>query len=183
MLSRSNLRGVIPAIATPFTPEDHIDEDGLGQITEFVIKGGVHAIMTTGGTGEFPHLSREERFTVTRAVVEVASGRVPVIAGTAACSTRETLVLTEDAANAGAQAAIVVSPYYFGLPDRGLYEHFEAIASANVLPVVLYDNPTYTGNSLSPRLIAELSDVPGVIGLKERVSGVNITGSLGIPLL
>lgn len=167
MLSRSNLRGVIPAIVTPFTPEDNIDEDGLGQITEFVIKGGVHAIMTTGGTGEFPHLSREERFTVTRAVVEVASGRVPVIAGTAACSTRETLVLTEDAAKAGAQAAIVVSPYYFGLPDRGLYEHFEAIASANVLPVVLYDNPTYTGNSLSPRLIAELSEVSGIIGLKE----------------
>ena len=167
MLNRRSLRGVIPAIVTPFTGEDEIDVDGLGRITEYVVEGGVHGIMTTGGTGEFPHLTREERDTVTRSVVQAAAGRVPVIAGTAACSTRETLMLTDDAARAGAEAAIVVSPFYFSLPARGLYEHFETVASANVLPLVLYDNPTYTGNSLSPQIIAELAELPGIIGLKE----------------
>lgn len=167
MLNRRSLRGVIPAIVTPFTGEDEIDVDGLGRITEYVVEGGVHGIMTTGGTGEFPHLTREERDTVTRTVVQAAAGRVPVIAGTAACSTRETLMLTDDAARAGAEAAIVVSPFYFSLPARGLYEHFKTVASANVLPLVLYDNPTYTGNSLSPQIIAELAELPGIIGLKE----------------
>ena len=77
MLNRRSLRGVIPAIVTPFTGEDEIDVDGLGRITEYVVEGGVHGIMTTGGTGEFPHLTREERDTVTRTVVQAAAGRVP----------------------------------------------------------------------------------------------------------
>lgn len=167
MLTPTTLRGVIPAIVTPFTDQDHIDEESLGQITDYVIQGGVHAIMPTGGTGEFVHLSRDERALVTRTVVQAAGGRVSVIAGTAACSTRETLHLTEDAAKAGAEAAIVVSPYYFGLPERALFGHFRSIASADILPIVLYNNPLYTGNDLPPSLIAELASLPGVIGLKQ----------------
>lgn len=167
MLTRKTLRGVVPAIVTPFTAQDEVDEVALGAITEFVIKNGAHAIMTTGGTGEFPHLSREERAVVTRAVVQASAGRVPVIAGTAACSTRETLQLSEDAARAGAQAAIVVSPFYFGLPERALYKHFADLAEAAVLPIVLYNNPLYTGNHITPSLVAELAQLPGVIGLKQ----------------
>jgi len=167
MLTAKTLRGVIPAIVTPFTTRDQVDEAGLAAITEFVIHNGVHAIMTTGGTGEFPHLSREERALVTRAVVRASAGRVPVIAGTAACSTKESLQLTEDAARAGAQAAIVVSPFYFHLPARALVGHFVSLAEARMLPIVLYNNPLYTGNQLSPAMIAELAQVPGIIGLKQ----------------
>jgi len=167
MLTRKTLRGVIPAIVTPFTAQDEVDEAALGAITEFVIRNGAHAIMTTGGTGEFPHLSREERAVVTRTVVQASAGRIPVIAGTAACSTRETLQLTEDAARAGAHGAIVVSPFYFHLPESALYGHFAHLATAASLPIVLYNNPLYTGNHLSAELTVELAQLPGIIGLKQ----------------
>jgi 4-hydroxy-tetrahydrodipicolinate synthase len=82
-----SLRGVYPAIVTPFTADDRLDEGALGKVTDYVIEGGVHAIMSTGGTGEFPHLDREERKRATEVIVAAARGRVPIIAGTAAAST------------------------------------------------------------------------------------------------
>ena len=123
--------------------------------------------MTTGGTGEFPHLSRDERRRVTKVTVEETDGAAPIYAGTAACSTREAIDLASDAAQVGADAAILTPPFYFGIPAAALHEHFVAVARAEVLPVVVYNNPLYTGNDLSPTLIAELMDVDGVIGLKQ----------------
>jgi len=161
------LRGVIPAIATPFDEDQNLDLDGLSVLTDFVISEGVHAIMTTGGTGEFPSLTRDERRLVTEAVVEQAAGRIPIIAGTAACGTRETIQLTQDAKDVGAAAAIITAPYYFQLPQAALLEHYQTIARSVDLPVVLYNNPLYTGNNLSPALIAELAEEPGIIGLKQ----------------
>jgi 4-hydroxy-tetrahydrodipicolinate synthase len=161
-------RGVIPAIPTPFSADGrHVDEDALRRIVRHVVDGGVHGIMTTGGTGEFPHLSREERRRVAEIVVEETAGGVPIYAGTAACSTIEAIALTEDAAAAGADAAILVPPYYFPLPDEMIHRHFEDVAATGVLPVVVYNNPLYTGNPLSPALIASLMGVEGVIGLKQ----------------
>lgn len=167
MLDSKGLRGVIPAIVTPFRADGKLDEEGLERLTGFVIQGGVHAIMTTGGTGEFVHLSREERKTVVARVVRAAKGRVPVIAGTAACSTDETIAHTRDAAEAGADASIVVSPYYFRIPDRMLFEHFKAVAEAVDLPLVVYNNPLYTGHNLPPEMIARLMEVDRIIGLKQ----------------
>jgi len=92
-----SLRGVYPAIVTPFTADDRLDEAALGKVTDYVIEGGVHAIMSTGGTGEFPHLDRQERKRATAVIVGAARGRVPVIAGTAAASTREAILLSQDA--------------------------------------------------------------------------------------
>jgi len=161
------LKGVIPAIATPFDEDQNLDLDGLRVLTDFVISEGVHAIMTTGGTGEFPSLTRDERRLVTEAVVEQAAGRIPIIAGTAACGTRETIQLTQDAKDVGAAAAIITAPYYFQLPQAALLEHYQIIARSVDLPVVLYNNPLYTGNDLSPALIAELAEEPGIIGLKQ----------------
>jgi 4-hydroxy-tetrahydrodipicolinate synthase len=123
--------------------------------------------MTTGGTGEFPSLTREERRLVTETVVKAAGGRVPVIAGTAACSTVETIQLTQDAAQVGAAAAIITAPYYFQLPDAALLEHYQTIARSVDLSIVVYNNPLYTGNNLSPRLIAGMAGEPGIIGLKQ----------------
>jgi 4-hydroxy-tetrahydrodipicolinate synthase len=104
------LEGVFPAIVTPFNEDEQLDEDGLRAITRYVVDNGVHAIMTTGGTGEFPLLQREERNRVTQIVVEAANGQVPIIAGTATCSTRDAIKLAEDSAEAGAAAAIVTPP-------------------------------------------------------------------------
>jgi 4-hydroxy-tetrahydrodipicolinate synthase len=166
-MKTEDLKGVIPAIVTPFTEDGEVNESGLRKLTDYVIDGGVHGIMTSGGTGEFPHLSREEKKLVTGVVADQARGRVPVIAGTAACSTRETILLSQDAKEVGAQAVIVTSPYYFMLPEEALVEHYQAIASEAGLPLVLYNNPTYTGNDLSPQLIARLASTPGVIGIKQ----------------
>lgn len=167
MTSDFEARGVIAAIITPFSDEDDVDEPGLEKLTEYLVKGGVHGIMTSGGTGEFPHLLREERKRVTEVVARVARGKIPVFAGTAACSTKETILLSQDAQKAGANAVIITAPYYFGLPDESLYEHFKTIAREIELPVVLYNNPLYTGNNLSPQLIRRLSEIAGIVGLKQ----------------
>ena len=149
--------GVIPAIPTPFTEDgSEVDVEALRRVVRHVVDGGVHGIMTTGGTGEFPHLSREERRLVNEVVASEAAGAVTIFAGTSACATWEAIELTRDAAAAGADAAILVPPFYFGIPDDMLYGFFADVAGAGVLPVVVYNNPLYTGNRLSPGLIAEL---------------------------
>jgi 4-hydroxy-tetrahydrodipicolinate synthase len=158
--------GVIPAIPTPFTADgSEIDVDALRRVVRHVLDGGVHGIMTTGGTGEFPHLSREERRLVTEVVVSEAAGAATIFAGTSACATWEAIELTHDAASAGADAAILVPPFYFGIPDEMLFRHFVDVAG--ILPVVVYNNPLYTGNSLSPALLAALMAVDGIVGLKQ----------------
>ena len=167
MITKTEMRGVIAAIVTPFTEDGKLDEKGLGEIARYLLEKGVHGIMTTGGTGEGPHLLREERKTVARIVVEVVKGQIPVIAGTAACSTMETILLTKDAAEVGADAAIVTPPFYFILPDSCIYEHFAKLAASVNIPVVVYNNPLYTGNNLQPDLIARLADIKGIIGLKQ----------------
>ncbi len=161
-------RGVIPAIPTPFTADGtQVDEGALRRVVRHVVDAGVHGIMTTGGTGEFPHLSREERRRVAEIVAAEAAGAIPIFAGTAACSTVEAIALMEDAAAAGADAAILVPPFYFPLPEEMLYGFFVDLAAADVLPVVVYNNPLYTGNPLSPGLIASLLEVDNIVGLKQ----------------
>jgi len=187
-----DLKGVIPAIVTPFNEDDELDHKGLEDLVVFLIDSGIHAIMTTGGTGEFPHLLREERKEVTRAVARVSKGRVPVIAGTAGCGTKETILLSKDAAEAGADAVIVTPPYYFKLPDESLLEHFIILSENLDIPIVIYNNPLYTGNNLSPALIDRTAGTHGVIGLKQsntdlgqfvevvRMSGEKISVCTGI---
>ncbi len=161
------LKGVIPAIATPFDEDQNLDLDGLRVLTDFVISNGVHAIMTTGGTGEFPSLSREEKRLVTETVVEISAGRVPVIAGTAACSTKEVILLSNDAQESGANAVIVTAPYYFKLPNSSLLKHYKTIAQNIDCPLVVYNNPLYTGNDMNPDLIADLLKENNIIGMKQ----------------
>jgi 4-hydroxy-tetrahydrodipicolinate synthase len=168
MPTPERLHGVIPAIPTPFTADGReVDEAALRRIVRHVVDAGVHGIMTTGGTGEFPHQSREERRRVTEIAASEAAGVAPIYAGTAACATWEAIALAEDAAAAGADAAILTPPFYFRIPDDMLYRHFADVAGADVLPVVVYNNPLYTGNNLSPQLIASLMELPNVIGLKQ----------------
>jgi 4-hydroxy-tetrahydrodipicolinate synthase len=168
MPTPERLHGVIPAIPTPFTADGReVDEAALRRIVRHVVDAGVPGIMTTGGTGEFPHQSREERRRVTEIAASEAAGAAPIYAGTAACATWEAIALAEDAAAAGADAAILTPPFYFRIPDDMLHRHFADVAGADVLPVVVYNNPLYTGNNLSPQLIASLMELPNVIGLKQ----------------
>jgi 4-hydroxy-tetrahydrodipicolinate synthase len=160
------VRGVIPAIVTPFSPKGELDVEALSRITTFLIDQGVHAIMTVGGTGEFPLLDRHERKLVTEVVAVAAAGRVPVIAGIGACATRDAIDFASDAAAAGAQAVIMTPPYYYPLPDTALLAFFRAVAAESV-PLVAYNNPTYTGNNLSPRLIAQLAQDGTIVAVKQ----------------
>jgi 4-hydroxy-tetrahydrodipicolinate synthase len=166
-ISGADVKGAIAAAVTPFDDRYSLDLEALRALAAYIVDNGAHGIMTTGGTGEFPSLSRDERASVTRTVVEVVGGRVPVIAGTAAPSTWETIQLSCDAAESGADAVIVTAPYYFPLPERALFEHYRAVAQGAPVPVVVYNNPLYTGNDLSPTLILTLLELPNVIGLKQ----------------
>jgi 4-hydroxy-tetrahydrodipicolinate synthase len=191
-MNKDDLNGVIPAIITPFGDDERLDESALRDVTSYVVENGVHAIMTTGGTGEFPLLLREERKRVAQIVVETSAGRVPIIAGTAACSTLEAILLTVDAAEVGATAAIITPPFYFILPEEALFQHYTELAKNSPIPIVVYNNPLYTGNSLSPSLIARLAEVENIIGLKQsqddlgqlveviRLSGESISICTGI---
>ena len=162
-----DLKGVIPAIVTPFNSGGELDKDGLKRLTRFLLNNGVHGIMTTGGNGEFPHLLREEKSMVTETVVKEVKGAVPVIAGTAACSTRETLLLSEDAIEVGADAVILTPPYFYKLPDESILRHFKALSNNLEIPIIIYNNPLYTGNNLGPDLVDKIADFKGVIGLKQ----------------
>jgi 4-hydroxy-tetrahydrodipicolinate synthase len=166
----TGLRGIIPAIVTPFDESGDVDHTTLETLTARLVAGGVHAIMATGGTGEFPHLDPEERRAVVRTIVDAAGGQVPVIAGTAACELGQTVRLAEQAAEAGADAVISVPPYYFPLPDAALIEFFTALAQRSPLPLYVYNNPLYTGNALRPEVIVELLELPNVVGLKQSES-------------
>jgi 4-hydroxy-tetrahydrodipicolinate synthase len=167
MMRSEDLKGVIAAIATPFDGKGNLDVEGLRKLTQYVAEEGVHAIMTSGGTGEFPHLLREEKKLVTKTVVETVEGRIPVIAGTAACSTMEAILLSQDARDVGADAVILTPPYYFMLPEESLCAHFQEIAQNLGFPVVVYNNPLYTGNNLSPEILAQISGIDGIIGMKQ----------------
>ncbi len=166
-LTPGNLRGVNVAIVTPFQANHDIDLEGVKQLTRFLIDAGVHGIMTTGGNGEFPHMLREEKQAVTAAIVEEAAGAIPIIAGTAASGTREAVLLGQDAKAVGADGTIVTAPYYFQVSEDALFAHYETIATQVDLPLVLYNNPLYTGNEITPALIDRLAAVPNVIGLKQ----------------
>ncbi|OGP93773.1 MAG: 4-hydroxy-tetrahydrodipicolinate synthase [Deltaproteobacteria bacterium RBG_16_48_10] len=167
MISGKDIKGIIAAIVTPFSENEEVDYSGLRVITEYLLDGGVDGIMTSGGTGEFPHLTREEKKLVVKTIVEVCKGKVPIIAGTAACSTRECLSLMEDAKESGADAAIMVPPYYFVLNEEAIFNHFKILSQANILPLVIYNNPLYTGNPMSPALIVKLLEMKNIIGLKQ----------------
>jgi 4-hydroxy-tetrahydrodipicolinate synthase len=167
MMESKDLKGVIPAIVTPFDGNGELDIEGLKRLTLFLLENGVHGIMTTGGNGEFPHLLREEKRIITETVVKAVKGNAPVIAGTAACSTRETQLLSNDAKEAGADAVIVTPPYYYKLPEDSIYRHFQLLSEGIDLPIIIYNNPLYTGHNLSPNLINELADLKGVIGIKQ----------------
>ncbi len=162
------LGGVIPALVTPFNDDcKSIDELALRNLVKFALDKGVTGLVPCGTTGEFQNLSIEERKRVVEIVVDEAKGRVPVIAGTGSSSTEMTIELTKHAENAGANAALVVTPYYHKPADRGLYEHYRLVAESTKLPVVLYNIPQVTGVQLPWQIVEDLAEIENIIGVKD----------------
>jgi len=159
--------GSIVALVTPFK-NGKVDEKRLRSLIDFQIENGTSGIVPCGTTGESATLSVREHERVIEISVEQSAGRVPVIAGTGSNSTQEAIQLTVDAAKAGADASLQVSPYYNRPTQKGLYEHFKAVADAAGIPVILYNIASRTGVNIEPETIARLAaDCKNVVGVKE----------------
>ncbi|MEQ9617981.1 MAG: 4-hydroxy-tetrahydrodipicolinate synthase [Deltaproteobacteria bacterium] len=161
------IHGSLVAIVTPFK-NGKIDEDALKELIEFQIENGTHGIVPCGTTGESPTLSHEEHEYVIDLTVRTVNKRVPVIAGTGSNSTKEAIRLTRFAEEIGADAALLVVPYYNKPTQEGLYLHFKQIASQLSIPIILYNIPGRSGVNMSPETIARLAgECRNIIGVKE----------------
>ncbi|OCO98066.1 MULTISPECIES: 4-hydroxy-tetrahydrodipicolinate synthase [unclassified Ensifer] len=160
------LEGAITALVTPFR-DGRVDVVGLMSLVEWQIRHGISGIVACGTTGEAPTLSRTERSLVIERCVEVAERKIPVIAGTGTNSTETTIELTAEAKALGADAALVVAPYYSKPSQEGLYRHFEAVTKAVDLPIIVYNVPSRTGVDLAARTIERLASLPGIVGIKD----------------
>jgi len=160
-------KGSIVAIVTPFK-DGKVDEKRLRDLIEFHIKNGTAGIVPCGTTGESATLSFQEHDRVIEITIEQAQRRIPVIAGTGSNSTQEAIMLTRHAAKAGADASLQVSPYYNRPTQKGLYEHFKAVASSVDIPIILYNIASRTGVNIEPETIAMLArECKNIVGVKE----------------
>ena len=161
-------RGTAPALVTPFTADDEIDEYATRRLVDRQIDGGVEALVVLGTTGENPTVWPEERFRLVEIVVEQTDGRVPVIVGTGTNSTSQSIVFSKEAAGQGADGLLVVGPYYNKPTQDGFRAHVAAIAEACDLPIILYNVPGRTSFNFSAETTLQLAEeIPTVIGVKE----------------
>ena len=164
--------GMATAIVTPMT-ETGIDYEALGRFIEFQIENGINAIVVMGTTGENATIEPEDQKEVIRFTVEKVAKRVPVIAGTGTNNTDHVLHNSKNACEVGADAILVVTPYYNKATQNGLIKHFTAIADASTVPVILYNVPGRTGCALQPRTVAKLAEHPNIVGLKEATGNMS----------
>lgn len=166
-------RGSIVALVTPMLEDESVDYVSLEKLIEFHVSSGTDAIVAMGTTGESATLDYDEHCEVVRFVVEKVAGRMPVIAGTGANSTREAIHLTRCAKEVGADACLLVAPYYNKPTQEGLFLHHKAIAEAVDIPQILYNVPGRTACDLLPETIIRLAQVPNIIGVKEATGDIS----------
>ncbi len=166
-MMRRTFQGSLVAMVTPFR-NGAVDEVALRELVEFHVKNGTDGLIPCGTTGESPTLSHAEHKRVVEIVIETAARRIPVIAGTGSNSTAEAIDMTVHAAKAGADGALLVSPYYNKPTQQGLYEHFAAIAAAAPgLPLILYNIQSRTAVNIETDTVARLAQIPNIVGVKE----------------
>lgn len=158
--------GSMVALVTPFK-DGKVDEKKLRELVDFHIKNGTDVLVPCGTTGESATLSFEEHEKVVEVVIDQAKGKVPVIAGTGSNNTEEALKLTKHAKEAGANGALVITPYYNKPTQKGMYLHFEKIAKEVDIPIVLYNVPGRTSVNLLPETVAKLAKIKNIVGIKE----------------
>jgi 4-hydroxy-tetrahydrodipicolinate synthase len=161
------ISGSIVALVTPMKADGAVDYAALARLVEWHISSGTNAIVAVGTTGESATLDVDEHCAVIRETVVAAKGRIPIIAGTGANSTTEAIELTECARVAGADACLLVTPYYNKPSQRGLYEHYKKVAETVAIPQILYNVPGRTACDLLPETVAKLAVLPNIIGIKE----------------
>lgn len=171
------LKGIFPALVTPFDRDDEVDEEALRNLVRYVLND-VDGLVPCGTTGEFPYLSPEEQRKVIEIVVEETEGKKPVIAGACAPATYQVINLAKNAKAAGADACLVVTPYFLHPSPKGIYQHFYEIAKAVDIPLIMYNIPQTVDAYLPQEVIQDLSEIPNIIGLKD--SSGNLTYTLEV---
>ncbi len=162
------------AIVTPFHQDGAVNYEKFAELIEFQIKEGTDAIIVCGTTGEASTLTHEEHLEVIRYCVEKVAGRIPVVAGTGSNCTETAIYLSKEAEAAGADALLVVTPYYNKATQRGLYEHFKDIAEAVKVPIILYNVPSRTGCNIAPETVVKLcTEVDNIVGVKEASGNIS----------
>jgi 4-hydroxy-tetrahydrodipicolinate synthase len=164
---RFMFHGSMVALVTPMAEDGAVDEDSLAALIDFHAEQGTDAIVAVGTTGESATLDEAEHCHMIRRIVEMTAGRMPVIAGTGANSTREAIDLTRCAMQGGADACLLVTPYYNKPTQEGLYQHFKAIAQAVPIPQILYNVPGRTAVDMLPATVERLASISNIVGIKE----------------
>jgi 4-hydroxy-tetrahydrodipicolinate synthase len=160
--------GSIVALVTPMQADGSVDHEALGRLVEFHVANGTSALVAVGTTGESPTLNLEEHIGVVRTVVQRAAKRIPVIAGTGSNCTRDAIETTQLAREVGADACLMVTPYYNRPTQEGLFQHYKAIAQRVSIPIILYNVPSRTGCDLKPETVERLAvALPNIVGIKE----------------
>ncbi|KRU22344.1 4-hydroxy-tetrahydrodipicolinate synthase [Psychrobacter pacificensis] len=170
---KTRLQGSMVALVTPMHPDGTVDYKRLADLIDWQIEQGTHCLVAVGTTGESATLSMQEHSDVIRYFVQHVKGRVPVIAGTGANNTMEAIKLTQDAADAGADCALLVAPYYNKPPQEGLFQHYQAIAKAVNIPQMLYNVPGRTVVDIAQDTVERLADIDNIVAIKDA------TGSVG----
>lgn len=158
---------ILTAMVTPFDENGHINYDVTSELIEHLIDHGTEGIVVSGTTGESPTLSTEEKIDLFKHVVAVVNNRIPVIAGTGDNNTKSSIQLTKEAEKSGVDAVMLVTPYYNRPSQRGLYEHYVAIAKETSLPIMLYNIPTRSGVNMTAETVIQLSEIDNIVSIKE----------------
>ena len=170
--------GAAVALVTPFHADGSVNYEEFRRLIDYQIEHGTDALVIAGTTGESSTLSEEEHSKVIRFAVEVTAHRVPVIAGTGSNSTQTAIMLSQDAERDGADALLLVTPYYNKTTQRGLYQHYKMIAESTKLPIILYNVPSRTGLSIDVETAAKLAEIDNIVAMKDAVGNITYTANL-----
>lgn len=161
------LKGIITAMATPLDANYRVDQQGVKQLVDKLIEGGVNGIFILGTNGEFYSMSADEKVRYAKAAVSAADGRVPVYVGTGAINTDDVIALTKEMEQTGVEAVSVITPFLLKLTQDELFYHYDKIAANTSLPIILYNIPKSTGNNIDPKTVARLAKIKNIIGIKD----------------
>ena len=161
------LKGVFPAMATPLTPDEQIDQAALKKLVHYLLDGGVHGIVALGSTGEFPAMNESMRQQVMETTLAEVNGKVPVLVGCGEPGTQRTVEQVRIAARTKADGVLVAVPYYFNMDQPAVVRHYQTVADASGLPVVVYNFPQMTKVTFTADTVAKLAEHPNIIGIKD----------------
>ena len=170
--------GAAVALVTPFSADGSVNYEEFARLIDFQIENGTDALVIAGTTGESSTLSEQEHIDVIRFAVEHTNHRVPVIAGTGSNATATAVMLSQEAEKAGADALLLVTPYYNKTSQRGLYVHYKTIAESTELPIILYNVPSRTGLGIDVETAAKLAEISNIVAMKDAVGNITYTANL-----